>query len=167
MKILIKKDATIKKLVIILISLCLFCMSCQKDKEEEYARKAILGTWEVIAHGIYIDTLSERTDGLLIEFLPDGSHNLYSPTYSSPEGHGGYLLRVQGRYAIKNDIFIEKYDSGFEERWKYRFFEDGEKLELINADWPPCAQTDGIHLEEKFNRINIRIYKKIINKLNN
>jgi hypothetical protein len=145
---------------------------------EEDAREAIIGTWEKIAQGMYIDHVTDFRQGeYIIEYLPNGIGNLYiegvnmsEPTWNekaSKNGYPGYYLN-QMTYTIKGDILIEKnVDWGYENRYKYRFFENGEKLELIDADWTPRSRPNDNLGQTLPLFIHIRILKKTNKQTNN
>lgn len=138
---------------------------------EKEARKAIIGTWERIAWGMYLDDIREVGPGeSYVQYFTNGKSEFYFPKgYGGQEfpdatlrGLPGYTIQLQYHYSIIEDILIEKrvdVPNSKEECYKYRFFENGNKLELIDADWTPIADpkydiVQGILL------IRIQIFKK-------
>lgn len=144
----------------------LFCLSCS-NMDEVNARHDILGTWEGIAHGMYSDAVTGWNGSPIIEYLPNGKGNCYLPgiIYDSngqlAKEYNGYSFLGQFTYTIKNDILIQKYiDTGSKRRYRYRFFDNGEKLELIDADWTPIEQpTDDGPVTLRLD-IHMRIYQR-------
>ena len=121
--------------------ICLLHPSCNKmDEEEEFAHKAIIGTWRRTGFGTYLDVINEYPDGdsWLMELLPDGIYNSY---YRSTENNGYYLYETN-TFAISKDIITINTDVHPISRFTYKFFDNGEKLELVNADWTPINHTE-------------------------
>ena len=160
------------KSLIIPICLFLFFVSCNMmngedhaKMSEEEAQKAIIGTWELTSYAMYLDEQLQSGIYYICEFLPDGLFNYYSRTFENStaieNGYQGYTLWFTGTYTIEKDILVKKYAlSESEGRFKYRFFENGDNLELINADWKPIKQNEDDNWEQKYS-FNIRLFRRI------
>jgi hypothetical protein len=147
------------------------------SEEEEYAQKAIIGTWEEIASGQFVDDLHENTMGTVMDFLPDGvrneyEKNAYGDPFATSQGFPDYSCREKSTYKIKKNILILKSSTCVEcaeYGYKYRFSENGKKLELTKPDWKPVKKPDGWDDTPKLAILitNIIIYKKINKPINN
>ena len=161
------------KSVIIPICLFLYFVSCNMmngedhaKMSEEEAQKAIVGTWERIAWGMYIDDVSDDDGSVHEEYLANGIYNGYmAQSFSAEKGYTEYQFSPPSYiYRIENDILILKSsicDECSDVRYKYRFFENGEKLELIDADWKPCTEPGEDEIVSLILLARIKIYKKI------
>ena len=104
------------------------CMVIEKPQE------VILGKWNKIADATYVNQIHERTDGIYWEFFPDGTVHFCIP-HSGPNDPNTIVNTAT--YTIDGDILVCKFEWGTEDHYRYGFFEKGEKLKLVRADWTP------------------------------
>ena len=155
------------KSVIFPICLMLLCISCNMMNSDDNvsgkeSKKAIIGKWKLVEEGMYTDRITEYSSEFLMEYLPDGILNCYIKD-KNDESYSDYI-KIQELYSIYYDVLIEKSISitGLEKRWKYRFFENGEKLELIDADWIPQTCPPENVIQTLMYVSYIKIFKKTI-----
>ena len=124
-------------------------------------QEAIHGIWYRIADAMYVNHISERSDGIYWEFFSNGTVQYCIPSSSQKESE---IFINKGTYSIDVNFVVIKPEFGFEEKCRYGFYDNGKNLKLVRADWiPSSGPPKGVNIETVY-VTNIIIFQKRNNK---